>query len=100
MALNRDKSTNSGGASHLSEKDRAARYPIREVSPLVRWSNRQTVEVVNRRQRGGQALQAGPPFASSETRLLDGEAMEEPVAAGAAQIGLAAAPVRSARGMR
>src|SRR5689334_20666743 len=33
-------------------------------------------------------------------RLISGEAVEQPVAAGAAQIGLAAAALRTARGMR
>src|SRR5258705_13801571 len=42
----------------------------------------------------------GHPSQNLQDRLLGGEAIEQPAAAGAAQIGLAAAAVWSARGMR
>jgi hypothetical protein len=60
----------------------------------------QDVRIVPLQDGGGRALQAGPPFPRLQERLLGGEAIEQPVAAGAAQICLAAASVRSARGMR
>src|SRR6185295_3854603 len=48
----------------------------------------------------GRARAARPPSRSPQNRLVGGEAIEQPIAPGAAQIALAAATVRPARGMR
>ena len=66
------------------------------------FSGRNTLEPLNREisKRGGQALWVLATVTDLKTVLLGGEAIEQPVAASAAQIVLAAPAIRSARGMR
>src|SRR5436309_101927 len=89
------------GGERSSQRSRGERSPQRSQGQPPQRRGK-TERSVPRISKGAQERAFVPlqPCYARDTGLIRGEAIEQAVAAGAAQIGLAATAVRAARGMR